>query len=112
MRVYWAGAAYWLEMDLSLRDEGGSLDAVLSRYAECCLHGTGEVAPRDFVGELDRIAGGHRFRDRYERYASSRQFPALDAAYAKLGITAAPGGLEFSGLGEAPRLRRAVMGRR
>jgi M61 glycyl aminopeptidase len=112
MRVYWAGASYWLEMDLALRDEGSSLDAVLSRYADCCLRGTGEVAPEDFIGQLDRIAGGHGFGDRYERYASSRQFPALNAAYTKLGITAAPGGLDFSDRSDALRLRHAVMGRR
>lgn len=34
MRIYWAGAAYWLEMDLALRGRGSSLDSVLSRYAD------------------------------------------------------------------------------
>jgi hypothetical protein len=112
MRVYWAGAAYWLEMDLALRDAGSSLDTVLSRYADCCLRGTGEVAPADFVDQLDRIAGGHGFRTRFARYAASREFPGLDAAYAKLGLTGTSGELHFSDQADAVRLRRAVMGRR
>jgi hypothetical protein len=112
MRVDWAGAAYWLEMDLALRTEGSSLDAVLSHYADCCLGGTGEVAPAAFVEQLDRIAGGHRFRTRFERYASSREFPVLDAAYAELGIARMSDELRFSERGDAVRLRRAVMGRR
>ncbi|QNP39559.1 M61 family metallopeptidase [Lysobacter solisilvae (ex Woo and Kim 2020)] len=112
MRVYWAGAAYWLEMDLALRARGNSLDAVLSRYADCCLRGTGTVAPADFVAELDRIAGGNAFSERYRRYAASRAFPDLDAAYAQLGLQTSDEGLRFSDRADAVRLRRALMGRR
>ena len=112
MRVYWAGAAYWLEMDLALRARGTSLDAVLSRHADCCLRGTGKVAPAQFVAELDRIAGGDGFSERFRRYAAAREFPALDAAYAQLGLTEAAGGLDFSDRADARRLRRALMGPR
>lgn len=112
MRIYWAGAAYWLEMDLALRRRGSSLDSVLSRYADCCLRGTGEVAPAEFIGQLDRIAGGKKFTDGFQRYAASREFPALDAVYAALGLSRTADGLHFSDRAEAVRLRRAVMGRR
>ena len=112
MRVYWAGAAYWLETDLALRERDSSLDAVLSRYADCCLSGSGEVAPADFVAQLDRLAGGDIFSQTYRRYAASREFPSLDAAYAKLGLTGTSGELHFSDRNDAVRLRRAVMGRR
>ncbi|GAB3102049.1 M61 family metallopeptidase [Lysobacter terrae] len=112
MRVYWAGAAYWLETDLALRERGGSLDAVLSRYADCCLSGSGEVAPAEFIAQLDQIAGGDAFTRTFQRYSASREFPSLDAAYAKLGLTATTGGLRFSDRAQARRLREAVMGRR
>jgi len=113
MRVYWAGAAYWLEMDLALRRAGSSLDAVLARYSDCCLQGGREVAPEDFVVQLDRIAGGDRFAALYRRYVAARSFPTLDSTYAALGLSEAEAGtLRFSGDADAARLRRAVMGRR
>jgi len=112
MRVYWAGAAYWLEMDLALRRSGSSLDAVLARYSDCCLQGTDEVAPEDFVAQLDRIAGGERFTALYQRYVAARTFPSLDTTYAVLGISAEAGVLRFSDGTGAVRLRRAVMGPR
>ena len=113
MRVYWAGAAYWLEMDLALRRSGSSLDAVLARYSDCCLQGTGEVAPEAFIAELDRIAGGDRFALLYRRHVGARAFPSLDASYAALGLGETEAGtLRLSEDAAARRLRRAVMGRR
>lgn len=110
MRVYWAGAAYWLEADLVLRREhGSSLDAVLSQYARCCLRGTREVAPERFVAQLDAIAGNAVFVPLYRRYAQSAAFPPLDAAYAALGIRSGDGGLRFDPRRDAVRLRRAIM---
>ncbi|TWH99986.1 M61 glycyl aminopeptidase [Luteimonas cucumeris] len=113
MRVYWAGAAYWLEADLALRREhNSSLDAVLTDYARCCLNGTTQVAPRDFVAELDRIAGGDIFGGRYRNYAAAKEFPSLDKAYRELGISAANGRLVFSHGDAAARLREAITARR
>jgi hypothetical protein len=112
MRVYWAGAAYWLEMDLALRKRGSSLDAVLADYADCCLRGSGQVAPAEFVAQLDRIAGGEAFAQRFRRYAAAREFPSLASAYAELGLNAGSDGLHFSDRADAARLRHAVMGRR
>lgn len=113
MRVYWAGAAYWLEADLALRrEQGRDLDAVLSQYARCCLRGTGRVEPEAFAAQLDRIGGGDVFQRLYRRYAASREFPPLDAAYAALGIQSRAGELHFSPRPDAVRLRRAVMARR
>jgi hypothetical protein len=112
MRVYWAGAAYWLEADLALRRDGSSLDAVLAQYASCCLRGTGEVAPAKFVAQLDTIAKSEVFTRLFRRYVDSIAFPPLDSAYAALGIDAGQGGVQFSNRPDAARLRHAVMGRR
>lgn len=110
MRVYWAGAAYWLEADLALRSESDTtLDAVLDRYARCCLHGGDSVAPPDFAAALDRIAGGDAFTTLYRRYAAARAFPSLDDAYRRLGIIRDGDGLEFTGNHESRRLRDAIM---
>jgi hypothetical protein len=113
MRVYWAGAAFWLEADLALRREhGSSLDAILSRYSRCCLHGTGEVAPEAFVAGLDRIGGDGLFKRLFDRYTASREFPSLDADYEALGIQSGGDSLRFSDRPEAVRLRQAIMATR
>jgi hypothetical protein len=110
MRVYWAGAAYWLEADLALRRERDtSLDAVLNAYARCCLHGGDSVAPPDFAAALDRITSGNEFTTLYRRYAASRAFPSLDDAYRRLGITRDGDGLEFTGNQKSRQLREAIM---
>ncbi|HVI59693.1 MAG TPA: hypothetical protein VM619_12600 [Luteimonas sp.] len=112
MRVYWAGAAYWLEADLALRARGRSLDAVLGEYARCCLRGTGETAPADFVAALDRIAGDDTFSGLYARDAVSTAFPPIDDAYRRLGIARDGDRLRFSRDRHARALRAAIMGRR
>jgi hypothetical protein len=109
MRVYWAGAAYLLEMDLALRrDHGTTLQDVLDRYAQCCLDGTAHVAPEDFVAALDRAAGIELFAPRYRDYAGSTVFPSLVDSYRALGIERKGGGVEFSGDGPARTLREAM----
>jgi len=112
MRVYWAGAAFWLEADLALRGQGQTLDSVLSQYARCCLRATGEVAPEVFVADLDRLAGGTVFSDLHARYAESTRFPDLDRAYSALGLDTRGGALQLSARPAARELRRALMGLR
>ena len=110
MRIYWAGAAYWLEMDLRLRrDHRSSLQTVLDGYARCCLDGTAHVAPEAFVAALDRIAGTTLFAPRYRTYAASTDFPPLDDRYAALGIVRDGSGLRFRGDAAAAALRTAIM---
>lgn len=112
MRVYWAGAAYWLEMDVALRrDHGTTLQDVLDRYARCCLDGTAHVAPEDFVAALDRAAGIALFAPRYRDYAEATEFPSLADSYRALGIVREGEGLKFSGDGAARTLREAIMAR-
>lgn len=117
MRVYWAGAAYWLEADLALRRERGlDLDTVLSRYARCCLDAAAddmdEASPQAFADELDRLGGDGVFARLYRRYARSREFPDLSAAYAALGLETDPSGLRYSQRADALNLRMAIMGPR
>lgn len=113
MRVYWAGAAYWLEMDLALRrHHDTTLEAVLDRYAQCCLDGTAHVAPEDFVAALDRAAGIALFVKRYRDYAESTVFPSLTDSYRALGIERSGAGLEFSDDSAARRLREAMTARK
>jgi hypothetical protein len=110
MRVYWVGAAYWLEADLALRrDHGTTLDGVLDRYAQCCLDGEAWVRPERFLAELDRLAGTDLFIALHTRYTQIRDFPSLRDSYRALGIERDGGALKFSGRPDAARLRAAIM---
>lgn len=113
MRVYWAGAAYWLEADLALRARGSSLDAALAEYSACCLgDGTEQVEPEAFAAALDKIAKSAALVPLYRRYAASEDFPSLDAAYRRLGIEVHDGQLRFSRDDAGARLREAIAGPR
>ena len=106
MRVYWGGAAYWLEMDLALRrDHGTTLPEVLDRHARCCLDGTAQVAPEDFVAALDRAAGIDLFARRYREYAEITTFPSLEASYRALAARSADGAAQARG-SPVKRLRK------
>ena len=109
MRVYWAGAAYWLQADLALRLRGGSLDAVLARYARCCLEGNAQLSPLAFARALDRIDGHDLFERLYREYAAATRFPDLSASYAALGLDTRDGRLVFDDDPDKARLRAAVM---
>lgn len=109
MRVYWAGAAYWLEMDLALRrDHGTTLPEVLDRHARCCLDGTARVMPEDFVAALDRTAGIDLFARRYRDYAGITTFPSLDESYRALGIAREGDAIVLSVSPETRALREAL----
>ena len=110
MRVYWAGAAYWLEMDIELRrDHGTTLQAVLDRYAQCCLDGTAHVAPENFAAALDRAGRVDVFTRRYRDYAAATAFPSLTESYRALGIERDGEGLRFSDDKTAARALREAM---
>jgi hypothetical protein len=109
MRIYWAGAAYWLQTDLALRERGSSLDAVLAAYARCCLSDRSESTPLAFAQALDRIDGHDLFVRLYHQYAAATEFPDLTTAYRTLGLSGSGPTLRFSE-GDAPaRLRMALM---
>lgn len=108
MRIYWGGAAFWLEADVALRQRGRSLDAVLATYSNCCLRGTEHVMPANFVAALDRVGGDGVFADLYARYAASTSFPSLDDAYRALGVTRHGAKMRFSLGDAAARLRDAI----
>jgi hypothetical protein len=110
MRVYWVGAAFWLEADLALRRAHDvTLDRLLDRYAQCCLNGEAWVAPQEFLAELDRLAGVEVFVPLYARYSRIRGFPSLQASYRELGLERDGDGLKFSDSRDAVRLRAAIM---
>lgn len=109
MRIYWAGAAYWLRADLALRARGSSLDAVLAAHARCCLRADGESSPLAFAQALDRIDGHGLFERLQRETAAATAFPDLGEAYRSLGLSGSGDALAFSQGDAAARLRAAIM---
>ncbi len=89
MRVYWAGAAYWLTVDEELRRTSHgqlSVDEALRRFRDCCLPSRREWSPQEFVTKLDALIGSGVFTDHYREFGGAKQFPDMRNLYKNLGI--------------------------
>ncbi|MCE3001261.1 MAG: hypothetical protein LW860_00980 [Xanthomonadaceae bacterium] len=85
MRVYWAGAAFWLEADLALRAHASSLDEVLARFH--AAHGDHDCCwtPESWIDALHALAPAAALPARFRRHAEARAFPLTAAQVAALG---------------------------
>lgn len=89
MRVYWSGAAYWLQADVELRRRSQgrqSLDTALNAYARCCLPARRSWSALEFAGQLDHLTGEKLFAPAARAAAEAMRFPDLDPLYARLGL--------------------------
>ena len=105
-RVYWAGAAYWLTVDVDLRRESAGtrgLDDVLGRFRDCCLPAYREWTPEEFVARLDALAASDIFGRRYREFAAQKQFPDWRHVFAELGLDEAGHALAVSNARDATR---------
>lgn len=87
MRVYWAGAAFWLEADVALRRQGDSLDRVLDRFAALHLPTERRWTPEAFIDALQQLAPDADWQQRYATFASARQFPDSEPQLRALAAT-------------------------
>lgn len=74
-RVYWSGAAFFLEADLALQKKGQSLSSVMSNYVSCCL--TEYSRGQSLVAQLDHISQSNIFKPLYEKYSERVDFPTI-----------------------------------
>lgn len=101
-RVYWAGAAIALLIDVALRTRGlGSLD---DRIARVSALRDRTLAADALVEALD--GGDGVVREVVGRWLDDERFPDVTPAYAALGLVRGPAGLALGGDGA---LRAAVM---
>lgn len=98
-RVYWAGAAIALSIDVALRAEGSSLDAALERAYP--LH-RAALTDRELLLAMDGGAPGTATAVA-EQWVESDAFPDLSGAYAALGVERNGGSLSFTEAGRALR---------
>lgn len=110
MRVYWSGAAFWLQADALLRESHGTcLDAVLAAFAARHLPAGETWPPERFVAQLDVLAGTELFVPLYREYARGTRFPNLDQTYQRLGLGAGIGSLRLRTDAPAAAVRQAIM---
>jgi hypothetical protein len=111
-RVYWSGAAYWLDVDLELRRSSANrlgVDEALRRFAACCLADRRAWLPERFVAKLDELVGRDVFARRFRDYRALRGFPGITPMYARLGIRNDGDVLRFDKDGASADMREAIM---
>ena len=81
-RVYWTGAAFFIEVDNLLITQGQSMVKVIAAYTECCL--TAESSGIKLMQDFDQIAKTSVFTDTYKQYYMRTDFPVITQAQIKL----------------------------
>jgi hypothetical protein len=111
-RIYWAGTAFWLEVDLDLRAASRnrlSVDEAMRRFDACCLPSYRLWKPEDFVAKLDALLDTDVFRKRFAEFKDARTFPDLAPVYRDLGIVREGHALSYDDRAPAADVRSAIM---
>lgn len=100
-RVYWGGAAFFLELDATLRRTGGSLDALVARWGSLARPDGGSVPLARFLALADRLHPEIKIHEIAQKHLDAKVFLPVGALLAGLvadgtwgSICAVPAGLE------------------
>ena len=108
-RVYWAGTAFVLEADVTLRDEtGSSLDQMISR-SQGAWPRRQSWQGSAVLHRFDRLADTSLLVPLADRYAGSRSFPDLDEVLARLGVSQAGSRVVLDDDAPLAHVRAAIM---
>jgi M61 glycyl aminopeptidase len=114
-RVYWSGAAYWLNVDVDLRRASGgklNLETALLRFHDCCLPSYREWTPEGFVANLDELMKVRVFSQRYREYAQMTRFPDWQDIFAHLGVVYSGGRVTLDANATDASIRQAITAQR
>ncbi len=112
MRRYWTGAVVALRVDVELRRHGDSLDALLGRFAACCLPSARAWTTEELFARLDTLAGRRVFTGIHDRWLDVRDYPAYDGVARQLGVVGDGRAVRFDDRAPLVGIRRAIMARR
>lgn len=74
-RVYWSGAAFFLEAELALKAKGKSLSEVIAAYVDCCHRENSSGI--SLIKNFDRLGQANIFLPLYKQYAERTDFPKI-----------------------------------
>jgi len=109
-RVYWAGAAIALTMDVALRKRGSSLPALIAKLASSKLDLSHRWTAAEVIARLDRLSGGNIPSSIVNQHIDARAFPDTAALRKALGVQIAPSkSARFERDAPGASLRHAIM---
>ncbi|MCM2679011.1 hypothetical protein [Echinimonas agarilytica] len=85
-RVYWSGAAYYLNVAYQLQSLGTSLPYTLLRFKGCCREANKEWTGIEFVRSLDQFNQHRLFERNYYQWLNLQGMPDLRLAYNWFGV--------------------------
>jgi len=90
MRIYWSGAAYFLNADLQLRKQSNGkvgLNDILLKLNQCCVPAEKIWTGAELAKKLDELAQSNIFLPSYWKMANSAEFPDYKSTFSELGIS-------------------------
>jgi len=109
MRVYWAGAWYFLAIDIRLRQQSGgrlTLDLALRKLNDCCADQ--HLSVPDMVSKLDELNEVLLFQRLYDQVDASTQMPAFENLFASVGVSVVDGKVVLQQEGPGALLRQQM----
>lgn len=110
MRVYWSGVLYFLEADIALRRQGGSLDSIITEFIRCCRHKLSTWNGYLLVQSFDKIAGTSLFVPMFREYESEYQLRDYARILSQIGIKLDQGKIVFAENNDHKLLREKFTG--
>jgi len=110
-RIHWTGAAYFLRVDVRLRqasDGEQSVDSALAAFVRCCRDMNRSWNARQLIERLDRLGGTRVWREEYQHMIDAPAEPDLDWTMNQLGIEWRDGEIDLAGDPQSMRLRAAI----
>jgi hypothetical protein len=89
MRIYWSGAAYFLNAELQLRKHSKGkvgLNDILFKLNRCCIPENKQWSGVELAAKLDELANSQFFLSSYHQLANSTEFPEYVNTLQELGV--------------------------
>lgn len=110
-RVYWTGAAFFLNVDVRLRTETNgrhSLDSTLAAFHRCCLDARSRWDARSLIEQFGSLSVPAIWREEYQRIIDAPASPAFQYAFQALGIRSDGWNVSLSRDRRGAQLRDAI----
>ncbi len=111
--VYWGGAAYFLAVDIRLREitKGReSLDTAWHKFQQCCLSENNSWSVETLISKLDQLTETSVFSEEYKNNLFSKNFPDYYNSFKQLGIKVSSNALTLeANNGSMSQLRRQII---